>query len=802
MSRILTPARIGFLALIQLYAEGAVPNDAIVPVINFVTSHVFDCDLTTPATTSTYPATATTSTPPAAGTWAKAESAISVILSLREFERVLGPFAAADRLPGRRLWDRFLEKLWAIDTLHALQEFFDRLPSYLAKTREELRRHRAEHGDAPPRYPHPGIQLSRASPFGGFLRNANLEFLRLRFDTAADLWKAFVKYRQPTADYWRRRNPHYGRLSFDSVLVAAEPQWGGDNTDALAVLAYGHMLYDTDYDDASPVSTHDIEALLEFQVEKLHRFGNRVPSELGEQFNALLKQSHAIPSLFHYVSFSDTWRAGDYFTTFDNLHRYFDYTMQYQNKPFHQYALMNMAIVQSDFGCHREAIAMMLATVSTAREARDTTCLNFALNWLFHFGRAHPKLVRELERSSGLSSEKEILAFLRAKARETGMWVLWSSALLGEARLGLSSGESISAALENMVRSSQIIVERNMKPMMGTQLSVATTLWDRLGLAYMSTLACEVFLRCHAKNSIFDDELKATGHLAGLLAAQGKYEQAFATLEQIDKNSLRLAKASECWHLFRGIVKLRRDLHHNNLDAADHLLSQLLQAEPDTLEPEGVFLIDSMHIEALMRRGDFDAAFAKIDRLLAELREDDGDIALRVRLLIHKAHLFDCVGRPEKGFTLSVRAASLAWRARLLPQLWHAIGALANILNALAEFAAAAQLLVAVLPRCLESDDVFVAATLYSLLADAWTGQAGEVDAKTQKQKRTECMTKAHEALDSALAYFATVEDVEKQCEMLAKQATLMRAMGDHVRSEEYAAKYLALKKESMARNE
>jgi anaphase-promoting complex subunit 5 len=382
------------------------------------------------------------------------------------------------------------------------------------------------------------------------------------------------------------------------------------------------------------------------------------------------------------------------------------------------------------------------------------------------------------------------------------MWVLWSSALLGEAKLGMSSGESVSTALENMVRSSQIIVERNMKTMMGTQLSVVTTLWDRLGLAYMSGMTCEVFLRCHARNSVFDDELKATCRLAGLLAGKGKYEEAFGKLEAMDKNSLRSAKPSQYWHLYRGLLKLRRDLHHNSLDAADHLLSQLLQTGSETLEPDMVFIIDSMHIEALIRRGDFETAFTKIDRLITELREDDRDIALRIRLLLYKAHLFDCIGRPEKGFTISMRAASMAWRASLIPLLWQAIGALSNILNSLGEFAAASQLLIAVLPRCLETDSVFVVATLYSILADAWTGQAGEVEPRgaAQMHKRTEFMTKAHEALDSAFKYFCLVEDVEKQCEMMAKKATLMRAMGDYARSEDYAARYLALKKESMAR--
>ncbi|KAK3363667.1 anaphase-promoting complex subunit 5-domain-containing protein [Lasiosphaeria hispida] len=785
MSRYLAPARIGLLALIELYTEEAVPTDAIVPVVNFLASHLLDCDLTISSPTA----------PP--DRWAKAESAIRLVLSIRDFEQVLGPFLAADRLPGRRLWDRFLEKLWHIDSLHGLQEFIDRLPNMLAKTKEELRR-RAAAGKKPPT----SVLLSPTAPFGAFVKRSCLEFSRMQFNHSAELWQGFVKYRQPTAGYWRRRNPQHGRLSFDSVLVNGEEEWGR-STDALAVVAYGNMLLMGDLDETVTVSTDDIESLLEIQVEQLHRYGNRIPAGLRDQFRHILKDSHFIPSLAHYLNYSDTWRSGDYPTAFDHLHRYFDYTMQNRGRLFYQYALMNLAILQSDFGCHKEAVTTMLESVSTARENRDTTCLNFALHWLFHFGRAHPKLVRELESSSMLGTGKETLMFLQLRAKESGMWVLWSSALMAEAKLVMSNGDSVATALEHMVRSSQLNIERNMKTMMGAQLSTIATLWDRLGLAHMSTMTCEVFLRCHARNSIFDDELKMTCRLAGLLAGKGRYEEAFEKIEGINRNSLDSVKASQYWHLFRGLLKLRRDLHRGNLEAADDLLSQLLQAGPESFEPDMVFMIDSLHIEALTRRGEFQAAFNKIDRLISELREDNRDISLRIRLLLNKVHLFDRIDRPEKGFTIAMRAASMAWRARLVPLLWQAIGALANILNALGEFAAAAQLLFAILPRCLETDSIFVVATLYSLLADARMGQAGEVQGRSDAHthERTEFLTRAHEALDAALKHYSAVEDVEKQCEMLAKKATLMRVMGDDVLAEDCAAKYLVMKRAAVGRN-
>ncbi|KAJ8123406.1 hypothetical protein ONZ43_g640 [Nemania bipapillata] len=777
MSRFLNPAKIGLLALIQLYTNKTVPTSSILDVLSFITSHLIDNDISSSAVSSS-------------DRWRRAESTVSLVISISDFEKVLMPHTAASGIPGRNLWYVFLQRLWAIDSLDTLHQFFENCSGLLAKNKEELRR------DTEMGIPAPApeaIQLSRNSPFGAFVRRSQLEFTRLRFHDAIELWKDFVKYRQTTGAYYRKKTPAFQRLSFDDVLLRGEDEWG-EAVEAIASVAYGDMLRD-DPNATMPVSTDDIEKLLEFQIDQMQKYGNRIPLEIRHQFHDLVIDSYMVPSLSHYLSYLEAWRAGDYATSFDYLHRYFDYTMQNRDRSFYQYALMNLAVLQADFGCHKEAIAAMLETVSTARENRDMTCLNFALNWLFHFGRAHPEVTQELESKSQLGTGKESLAFLRSRAKETGTWSLWSSALMSEAKMCLSHGESVATALEHLVRSSHILVERNMKNMVGSQLSINIALWDRLGVTYLSATTCEIFLECHARHSIFDDALKVTSRQASMLALKGKYDEALGKLESLEVDSLRAWKPSQYWHKFRGIIKLRRDLHHNNLDGAELLLSQLLQSKNEDLEPDLAFVIDTLHVECLVRRGNVEDAFIKVEKMVAELREENKDIALRVRLLLLKAELLDKCGRPQKAFTIVVRAANVAWRARLIPYLWPAIGALANILSSLSEFEPAIQLLHAVLPRSLECENSVMTARLYSYLGDANVGLAGKMPPKSNK--RREYLMKGVEAIEKAFNHYSSVEDINKQCEMMAKKATIMKVAGDYVLANDTAAAYLALRSDA-----
>lgn len=471
--------------------------------------------------------------------------------------------------------------------------------------------------------------------------------------------------------------------------------------------------------------------------------------------------------------------------------------MQNRTHTFYQYALLNLAVLQADFGCYTESVGAMLESIVAARENKDLTCLNFATNWLFHFGRAHPDLIQDLESNSMTQTGTETLAFLRVKAREAGMYSLWSTVMLSEAKFGLVKGDSVARSLEYIAKSSHLNVMYNMQNMMGGQMGLQTAFYDRLGLGFRANTTMQIFLWRHAKRTIFDDHLKLTCRWALSLAEWGKYDEALQWLDSLDDNSLRSTKSGTCWQKCKGIINVIRDLRHNNLDGAERLLSQLLPSKKDDVEPNLAFIIGTLNIDYLCRRGDLQTAFAELNAMITQLRDEDKDISLRVQLFILKASLYHKCGRTRRGLSAAMLAANISWRCLLIPQLWRSLGAVARILVSLGDFRSAVNLLVPLMPRALECELATLDAELYACLADAYMGMAGEAKPKTTR--RMECLMKAGRAVQKSFERYSVFQDVEMQKQMMAKRAMIMKLSGDFALAASYAAAYASLAKSAEA---
>ncbi|OJD37482.1 anaphase-promoting complex subunit 5 [Diplodia corticola] len=795
MARYLNPQKISLLVLAKLYCEYPAPSSATIPILTFLTSQLIPED--------------------AAGVGG-AKHADACVLTLEHFEKILA--AHPHRPPGdgppegrdETLYDAFLARLWCIDSLDALHSFFDALSELVGKPPRNFISASERH------HPPPRISLSRTSPLGTFVRRAQLEFARLQFHDVSKLWLALVNYKLPTKDRWQERR----RVLDGATLQETRKPWFDENLaglgleeqDGLFRVAYGQL--DEMGKEEGLASMDEIEKLLAFQIDRLQKYGNRVPDDMRERLRKMLGPTATAPSLAHFVKFFDAWRAGDYTSSFDNLHRYFDYTMQTRDKTYYQYALLHMAILQADFGCFSEAIAAMNETIATARENQDMGCLNFSLSWLNHLAKAYPKQIRASGYGGMLGSERDGLAFLKSKAKETKMWSLLSSTLLSEAKMLLSSGSSVPRAFEHIYQSAHLNVVHNIRSNIGSQMLMQASLYGRLGATDLSDAVCDILYLCYGNVCPIEDTLRSTCHSAYIRSQAGDYTGAFEILDSINQADHRTLKFHQYISNYAALLKAKRALRRSDFTAATHLLDALRAFRPT--DPEILYQLTALEVDALTRRGDFAAAFVRLDELAADLKAEDADIYQRVHLLTLKATLFAKAGVPEKGFSIAMRASSAAHRARLWPALWEALAAVQTILVELGEFRAARRLGDAVAPLALEAGDEALCAKLYLALADACVGIAGEEQQQLQyhhqQQQQREIApsstainaatstaatdgnssttslsaadgggTAAHQRtlteamlfLEKARNCFHAIEDVRGECETLAKRALL-----------------------------
>ena len=247
-----------------------------------------------------------------------------------------------------------------------------------------------------------------------------------------------------------------------------------------------------------------------------------------------------------------------------------------------------------------------------------------------------------------------------------------------------------------------------------------------------------------------------------------------------------------------GRCKAFADDFRNNFDAADHLLPQLSYARE--LGQDMAYSVSVLEIDLHVRRRDFSMAMEILGKVGERIGRYEVDVFQHIDLMILKARIWDKAGYPQKGFSLAMRAASLAHRAYLLPALWDAVGAICRILTSMRDFDPAARLMESIMPQILECEDCDLAARSFSCLADAHMGLAGEAGAESKQRK--ERLTKALECIDRAFDDWSRLTDVSGQCEMMAKKATIMHLMGEPVLANDCAAKYLDIKKAAREQNQ
>ena len=115
------------------------------------------------------------------------------------------------------------------------------------------------------------------------------------------------------------------------------------------------------------------------------------------------------------------------------------------------------------------------------------------------------------------------------------------------------------------------------------------------------------------------------------------------------------------------------------------------------------FEVDLLHLQYLLQTGDLTSALIRIEEMTKDVERRGVDVYHSTELAVFKARVFAEAGWAERGFSVAIRAASLAQRVGLMPAVWDAVGCVCVILNGVGEFSAVVALLDAIIPQVKDS---------------------------------------------------------------------------------------------------
>lgn len=108
------------------------------------------------------------------------------------------------------------------------------------------------------------------------------------------------------------------------------------------------------------------------------------------------------------------------------------------DKRVYQNVLLQMAVVQADFGCYSEALAAIGQAISVARENKDKVCLHYCLSWLLQVRFVKGWNVTEKEEGAILGSDTTGTEYLKTMGRRDHIPGIQIPALFEEARLSMA----------------------------------------------------------------------------------------------------------------------------------------------------------------------------------------------------------------------------------------------------------------------------------------------------------------------------------------------------------------------------
>ncbi|KAG0326761.1 Anaphase-promoting complex subunit 5 [Dissophora globulifera] len=504
---------------------------------------------------------------------------------------------------GVEIWDHLRNTLKRIKSPHHLSDFFlDKLDLDVSDSDDVVPRRIGLKDLALPasRAMQLGeegtIILDNSSVMGLYVRKAQIEYKKLKFREMCELYTALEDY----------------------ISAIGKVDHHFQSKDTASIRSEGSRL----------LSAFDMEKYLDLQAQQLSNPGHAdIPDDLMAHVHTIQSRMPQLAKT-HYITCLHAQQTGDFEVAIQSLYRFFDYTMATHDRVLYQYALLNLAMLHARFSHYEQALSALRETIEVARDHQDQECLSYALNWFY-------RLAKKIPGSSSEMNEAQILASLGGQADGHAFQYLHSLTELTVAKQ--MQGESMSKALEALVKASSINLRYSLDGVGGIIQLFQSRTWGAFGSPLLSSLYSQLQLKYHASEADMNDAASGYSKAASDLAQDGRMVDAIRVIDLArSKFPLRTMKATS-WVQTLVQTLQRRAMSANRLREAKVLTHQL----GTTLASTSI-LTSSSNNDALKGDGSTGSP-------MREQRLDDSGQEIQLEILLQKALLSVLEGRRLSG---------------------------------------------------------------------------------------------------------------------------------------------------------
>ncbi|WBW72582.1 anaphase-promoting complex, platform subcomplex scaffold TPR subunit Apc5 [Schizosaccharomyces osmophilus] len=502
------------------------------------------------------------------------------------------------------VYDLLHERLWSLHSYEDIHEIFMSLGSYITNLYEP--------DEEPPSH----MLFSPSSVLSVFLRKCVVEYEQLSFEQGVEFFKSFLEYRSPSMNF-RKDGVEYCKVNVRHELL------GLASNQTLLQLAFGST--------PGCHATQDIERLIQLQIQHMQRYGCFLPEEMKRKLHDILEAEGNHLNTSYHFRFLNAWFNGDYQQSIENLCRYFDHVMHSNERVSYQYALLNLSILQADFGCDKEALRAIEDTINTARESGDIACLNFALAWMYEFKRS------QLPSSKDKNPEEEnhILEHLAINSQSAQIPVLQSTVHLMQAQHFLDNGSNMVGVFSNLTKSFALQCHSESFHSFSRYMDLLQETWYRLGCFSLSFNYISLYQNSFFQEASVIDLVKSYMNKARRLVENGNWSDVSATLQMAKMESERSFQSVHFYGREKCFLYLDKAINEKNYKTATFLLKSLNGFRHSK---ESLFNTHYYSLKLDISLGNFSQCIDAVENLL----EDDTNLTVewKVKLMLLKVDIY------------------------------------------------------------------------------------------------------------------------------------------------------------------